>query len=55
MSNDAEPVESSRHLGRWLILIALAVIAAALGRKMAIDSADREFEARLAALDANRD
>ena len=43
------------HLGRWFVLIALALIAAAVGRQIAIGSADKQFEARLAELDDNRD
>lgn len=55
MSEEAASEEKSGHLGRWLSLIALALIAAVVGRQIAIASADREFEARLAELDANRD
>jgi hypothetical protein len=56
MNDDASPDEGGNsHLVRWFMLIALAVIAAAVGRQMAIGSADRDFEARLAELDTNRD
>jgi hypothetical protein len=47
--------ESSSHLLRWLVLIALAVGAIVAGRRFAISSSDREFEERLRAADANRD
>ncbi|MCP4436894.1 MAG: hypothetical protein GY812_15540 [Actinomycetia bacterium] len=56
MTEDAAADEgSNRHLARWFILIGMAIIAAAVGRQIAIGSADRDFEARLAELDANRD
>ncbi|MCB1012292.1 MAG: hypothetical protein R2714_04670 [Microthrixaceae bacterium] len=55
MSEDAVSEENSGHLGRWLSLIALALMAAVVGRQIAINSADKQFEARLAELDANRD
>ena len=55
MSDDAASAEDGGHnLARWFILIGLAIIAAAVGRQVAIASSDREFEARLAELDANR-
>jgi hypothetical protein len=52
-----EPTDDakSRHLTRWLALLALAAIAAAFGRQIAIGSADKRFEERLRALDDNRD
>lgn len=43
------------HLLRWLVLIALAIAGIAAGRKLALDRADQEFEARLRQLDANRE
>ncbi|MEZ5239680.1 MAG: hypothetical protein R2716_12305 [Microthrixaceae bacterium] len=55
MTDDANPEEKSSHLGRWVMLFALAVVAAVVGRQVAVNSADREFEARLARLDAERD
>lgn len=55
MDKDSESQESSSHLARWLTLIALGIIAAVVGRQIAVNAADREFEARLAELDANRD
>lgn len=55
MSEDTGSEQHSSHLGRWLTLIALAMIAAVVGRQIAVTAADREFEARLAELDANRD
>jgi len=58
MTDDAPDLtgeESSRHLARWLIIIALAVLAAALGPQIAIGSADKQFEERLRSLDDNRD
>lgn len=55
--NDEAPTvdEGGRHLARWFILIGMAIIAAAVGRQMAIASSDKQFEARLAELDAQRD
>lgn len=51
-ANDQASAETSGgHLMRWLILVAIAMFAVAMGRKMAIDSADKKFEERLAALD----
>ncbi len=55
MSEDSGSEQHSSHLARWLALIALAVIAAVVGRQIAVNAADREFEARLAELDANRE
>lgn len=56
MTDDAITADDDgRHLARWIILIGLAIIAAAVGRQMAISSSDKEFEARLAELDARRD
>lgn len=53
---DAETAnEGGGHLLRWLVLIAMAIAAIAVGRKVALDRADREFEARLRELDANRE
>lgn len=54
---DSENIDegSQSHLMRWLVLIALAVIAAAVGRQMAIGSADKQFEQRLRDLDNNRE
>lgn len=49
------PDDGGRHLARWIILIGLAIVAAAVGRQMAISSSDKEFEARLAELDTQRD
>ena len=46
---------AKRHFVRWLALITLAVIAAVTARQIAIGSADKKFEARLAELDTNRD
>jgi hypothetical protein len=45
---------SGGHLARWLVLVALAVLAAAFGRQLALGSADRRFEQRLRELDENR-
>ena len=55
--NDEAPTvdEGGRHLARWFILIGMAIIAAAVGRQMAIASSDKQFEARLAELAAQRD
>jgi hypothetical protein len=50
----AEAPGSQSHLARWIVLIALAVLAAAFGRQMAIGSADKKFEQRLRELDDNR-
>lgn len=55
MSEDTGSDESSSHLARWLTLIALAMIAAVVGRQIAVNAADRDFEARLTELDANRE
>ena len=56
MTEDAGIDEgSNRHLMRWFVLIALAIVAAAVGRQIAIGSAEKDFEARLAELDTNRD
>lgn len=54
---DAETAtdEGGGHLLRWLVLIAMAIAAIAAGRKVALDRADREFEARLRELDSNRE
>ncbi|UDY36050.1 hypothetical protein [Dermatobacter hominis] len=43
------------HWLRWLVLIALAIGAIAAGRKIALNSADKDFEQRLKELDAERD
>ena len=45
----------SGHLMRWLVIIALAMIAAAVGRQIALGSADKKFEQRLADLDNSRE
>ena len=42
------------HWLRWLSLIAIAIGAIAAGRKLALNSADKDFEQRLRALDAER-
>ena len=42
------------HWLRWLILIAIAIGAIAAGRKLALNSADKDFEQRLRVLDAER-
>ncbi len=42
------------HWLRWLVLIAIAIGAIAAGRKLALNSADKDFEARLKELDAER-
>lgn len=55
MSEETGSEESSSHLARWLTLIALAMIAAVVGRQIAVNAADRDFEARLVELDARRD
>jgi hypothetical protein len=56
MSDDtAGDGERKSHKGRWFLLFALAIAAAAFGRQMAIGSADRKFEERLRQLDDNRD
>jgi hypothetical protein len=57
MSDDT-PGDGDRkksHKGRWFLLFALAIAAAAFGRQMAIGSADKKFEERLRQLDDNRD
>lgn len=54
-SGSAADESSKHHLTRWFVLIALAMIAAAVGRQMAIGSADKQFEQRLRALDDNRE
>ena len=42
------------HWLRWLVLIAIAIGAIAAGRKIALNNADKDFEARLKELDAER-
>ena len=55
MTDETNEDESgSSHLMRWLIIIALGVIAAAVGRQMALGSADKQFEQRLSELDDKR-
>ncbi|MEI2699239.1 MAG: hypothetical protein V9E94_13215 [Microthrixaceae bacterium] len=46
--------DSGSHLLRWLILITLALVAVAAGRRWALSKADKEFEARLLAADERR-
>ena len=55
MTDDPTTEDGGGRLGRWIALIALLLITAAVGRQIAIGSADRQFEARLAELDDNRD
>lgn len=55
MSNETASEDKRGLLNRWVMLFVLAAIAAVVGRQIAVSSADREFEARLAQLDANRD
>ena len=42
------------HWLRWMVLIAIAIGAIAFGRKLALSSADKDFEQRLKELDAER-
>ena len=55
--SDASETETGggSHWLRWLVLIALAIGAIAAGRKIALNSADKDFEQRLKELDAERD
>ena len=55
MSKETASEDRRGHLNRWVMPFVLAAIAAVVGRQIAVSSADREFEARLAQLDANRD
>lgn len=54
MADSGTTDDNGSHLMRWLVLIALAVVGAALGRQMALKKADAEFEARLRAADEQR-
>ncbi len=51
----ADETGSGSHWLRWLVLIAIAIGAIAAGRKIALNSADKDFEQRLKELDAQRD
>ena len=42
------------HWLRWMVLIAIAIGAIVAGRKIALNSADKDFEERLRELDAER-
>jgi hypothetical protein len=59
MSDDTTSTEigtsGGSHWLRWLVLIALAIGAIMAGRKLALGSADKEFEERLRSADDNRD
>lgn len=57
MSDDGSGDDDRKrsHKGRWFLLFALAIAAAAFGRQMAIGSSDKKFEERLRQLDDNRD
>lgn len=57
-SNDSAAADDNgggSHWLRWLVLIAIAIGAVVAGRKLALSSADKDFEQRLKELDAERD
>ena len=53
-SGGGDETSGGSHWLRWLVLIAIAVGVVAFGRKLALDSADKDFEQRLRELDAER-
>ncbi len=54
MSETSPADDAGSNLMRWLVLLVLAAVAAAVGRQVALSKADKEFEARLLAADERR-
>ncbi|MBS1836937.1 MAG: hypothetical protein JST64_04500 [Actinobacteria bacterium] len=53
-SGGSDETSGGSHWLRWMVLIAIAIGAVVAGRKIALSSADKDFEQRLRELDAER-